>query len=167
MKNLNTIKNFYNIEDNTLYKNTYLKLFANTFLSSEQKSEYKLYHQYVFRSNIVKEGILTYDYYLIKDKEFAWDLPELQNVIFERSSIFVGYIKPKRAKVYKELFLTLHKYEHNEYEVNGFTVKYKDLKYQYLFEDILDLGYRNFEYTISFCDDIEKSVVKWYKKLAK
>ena len=71
--NIKNFKNFYlKIAEHPLYNDPTLKIFADTYLNSNQKTIYKLYYKYVFRTDIVRRHIKeNYPWLLKKSKFFS------------------------------------------------------------------------------------------------
>lgn len=166
---LQKIKNTYIFEENGFYKHDLLKPFAQTFLNSNQSSTYNLYHQYIFRSDIWESHIKEHYIYRLKENEFNWSNPDIQDLIEEHSHFFVGYIKPKYKKKYCELFLVLHKMQpwrldpREYYKVNGYSINTHEDRYLYMYDNTIDLGYKNIELPISIDSEIQKTIKSWHK----
>ena len=169
---LDTLKDIYKLDSHSLYKDQYLNKMALAYLTSDQQSEYKLYHQYLFRSDIwlnhIKENY-NYDVITESDKLNITD-PKIRKKLDEYSYIFVGYIKQKYAKKYSELFLSLHHLEGwrdfpEHYNICGYSVKNRDSKYDYLYENTIELGFKDILLPIEVESEIGKQLIKWSKKL--
>lgn len=171
---LQKIKNTYMLEENGFYKNELLKPFAQSFLNSIQPTKYKLYHQYIFRSEIWEKHIKEQYDYKLKDSEFSWSNPNIQDIIEEHSHFFVGYIKPKYKKKYCELFLSIRRMKpwrldpRDFYHVNGYSINIHDNRYSYMYENTVELGYKSIDVPIIIDDgDILKAIKFWNKKINK
>lgn len=168
---LQKIKETYRFEENSIFKNEYLKTFAEAFLNSSQPSEYQLYHQYMFRSEIWENHIKNHYSYLLKDQEFSWDNPDIQHIIDDNSHIFVGYIKAKYKKKYSELFLSIKhmspwRNDPKEFnKITGFCINLHDKRYDYMYANTIDFDYKHFIYPILFEEDIYKSIKIWTNRV--
>jgi hypothetical protein len=168
---LDTFKDLYKIESNILFKDEYLKSFALAYLNSNQSSKYKLYHQYLFRSDVWIPHIQQYSENVYTPSgELNLEDEKIRRKIDECSHIFVGYVKLKYAKKYSELFLSIHYHDawRNEpacYNICGYSVCSHIKRYDYMFENEIALGYRDLNLPIIIEDDIGKQLIRWHKKL--
>ena len=165
--NLTGIKTQYNLENNFLYKDVILSKFANVFLSSKQASIYKLYHKYVFRSDVVEKHITeTYPWHF-KNSKFSWDNPDIQEQINDWSYYFIGYTRFSTTEEYCELFLSIKDFDaiDKTYHCTGFSVNTHDSKYNYSFENMIDFGYTEFKYPILIDNDLGLHIKKFYESI--
>ena len=168
---LQRLKDQFSIEDNQLFKNHDIRRIAETFLPSDQPSDYKLFHQYVFRSDIWEKHIKENYGYRLNSSEFSWNNPEIQDIIEDNSHFFVGYVKAKYKRKYSELFLSIKKYSpyrsnpNHVYKVTGYCVNIHDKDFYYMYENTIELGYRHFEHPIIVDTEINKAMQTWIKRI--
>lgn len=156
------LKQLYNLDDNFLYKNSLISIFANKFLSSTQSSKYQLFHKYIFRSDNIKKYIEEHYFYKLENDKFSWKNKKIQKEINEWATIFVGFTKFPKIKNYCELFLSFHTIDNLNY-CTGFSVNTNEPIYEYIFDNSIDLGYTHFKQPV----EIDKELTINIKKFAK
>ena len=161
MNNITKLKNIYNYEKNHLFQDDILRKFALAYLNSNQQSEYKLYHQYIFRSDIAENHIKEHYSYKLKNSKFSWNNQNIKEQLIDWSHYFIGYTKFSNTDNFCELFLSMKFFDGKQYHCTGFCVNTHDPKYNYSFENTIELNYTNFDYPIYIDDDLGKHIKKF------
>lgn len=150
---ISKIKNIYTYENNCFYKSDLFNRFAKAYISSKQKSNYNLYHSYIFRAKYIEDNYIKgnskYNNCIDKLGNVDWTNEIILKDFNHFTGYFIGYMKyNKRSKLYKELFINFTELEIHPnkptYDVNGYTINLHNKNYNYMFEDTKDLGYTQF-----------------------
>lgn len=163
--NIKNFKNFYlNISEHPLYKDPTLKIFADTYLNSNQKSIYKLYYKYVFRVDVVRRHIKENYPWLLKKSKFSWNNPNIQDQINDWSHYYIGQMKFRETdNYYSDLFLSIKYYDSAKkiYHCTGFSVDTHDEKYNYCFEKMKTFDFFDMKYPLEIEGEIASAILKF------
>ena len=163
--NIDKLQLYYNIEDNGLFKFDLFNPFSITYIEAKQKSEYKLYHTYIFRSKLALESYKR----IYGSNTINLHDPNVLRHLDVWSSTFIGYFKNKKRKKYNELFLHLCNTEdinNNPIcDISGYSINGHEINYQYMFEDPIDLGYTYIDPNINI--KVSSDIVKHISSLKK
>lgn len=129
MKYLKNINNNFIYEKFLSKNNDIINTFVTAFLKTDIKYPYKLFHQYIFRTDTIdiNDPHFFYKDQIVFTKDNKINFKKIKNIhkIFaHRISTFIGYTWSNSQNIFVPLFLSLFKYddEDNYYIINGFTV---------------------------------------------
>ncbi len=163
--NIKKFKDFYlKIAEHPLYKDPTLKIFADTYLNSNQKTIYKLYYKYVFRVDVVRKHIKENYPWLLKNSKFSWNNPNIQDQINDWSYYYVGQMKFRKDDThYSDLFLSIkfYDYDKKEYICTGFSVNTYDEKYSYCFEKMKVFDFFDMKYPLEIEGELASNIIKF------
>lgn len=164
MKKLSTIKNYFEIEKFlTNNEHPVFSAFINGYKKAGENFNYKLFHQYIFRTDTidVSSDLFFYKENIVFKKNGKIDFSKTKNVyktFSHRIALYIGCIWSNSNKTFVPIFLSLMKYDSkdNYFIINGFTIWEKPRTYQY---GITSVDYFNKKTTADIGKfDIEQSL---------